>query len=504
MTTSRPIAAIFASVFAVILYAVAPASADDAPAKGQGHSSGGSVLSLLPKDAVTEHTLTINGAPLSYTATAGTLDLFGQDGQRTAAIFYTSYVAKSANGERRPLTFVFNGGPGAASAFLNLGLVGPKVADFGKSGHDGAAAHLVDNPASWLAFTDLVLIDPVGSGWSRTEKPDQAKGFYGVNADAQMFAKVIALYTAHNARTASPKYLVGESYGGLRAIKVARVLQNDQGIVVSGIVALSPLLEGRLMFGANRFALGAALHLPSLAAAELERKKTFSRDALASAERFAMTDYLTTLAGPPLQGEAARSFYARVAQVSGLPADVVARSRGFIGNAYVKHSQESRGLVVSPYDATIAIPDPFPESDGARNDDPVLDGFVRALGGLYAGYARNELNFKTEMTYTLLASDVAHRWDWDGAGGSLGNASVTSDIGEFLALNPTTKLMIAHGYSDMVTPYGVSRYIVDHLPPVAPGRVTLSLYRGGHMFYLDPASRLAFGNDVKTFYGVAE
>src|SRR5213075_2480572 len=130
-------------------------------------------------------------------------------------------------------------------------------------GRDGAAARLVDNPDSWLAFTDLVMIDPIGTGWSRTAKPDDAKNFWGVRSDDNVLAKVIALYVAKNSRGASPKYLLGESYGGFRAAKVARVLQQDQGIVVSGIAMVSPMLEGSLQFGGDRFALGAALYFPS-------------------------------------------------------------------------------------------------------------------------------------------------------------------------------------------------------------------------------------------------
>ncbi len=248
-------------------------------------------------NSVTEHVLNVDGQTLSYKATAGTLNLYGQDGNRSAAVFYTSYVADHQSADR-PLTFVFNGGPGAASAFLHLGLVGPKILDFGPTERDGANSRLVDNPQSWLAFTDLVLIDPVGTGWSRAAKPDEAKNFYGVQQDAQAIAKTIALYIAHSGRMSPPVYLFGESYGGLRAVKVANVLQQDQGIAVSGIVMLSPFLEGPLTFGATRFALGAALQLPSLAAAEMERTKTFSKDGVEAAEQFAMHDFLTTLAGP--------------------------------------------------------------------------------------------------------------------------------------------------------------------------------------------------------------
>src|SRR5262249_36587083 len=176
---------------------------------------------------------------IAYTATAGTLSLFDQSGEKSAAVFYTAFIAKNADATRRPITFAFNGGPGAASAYLNLGVVGPRILDFGPDGRDGAAAKLIDNQDSWLAFTDLVLIDPIGSGWSRTTKPDDAKNFWNIRSDANVMAKVISLYVAKNSRAASPKYLLGESYGGFRAAKVAGALQNDQGVIVSGIVMLS-------------------------------------------------------------------------------------------------------------------------------------------------------------------------------------------------------------------------------------------------------------------------
>ncbi|MGO7074741.1 S10 family peptidase [Rhizobium johnstonii] len=459
------------------------------------------VLKLLPPDSVTEHALTIGDRKFAYTATAGTLDLFGQDGAQTGAIFYTAYVARDS-GANRPLTFAFNGGPGAASAYLHLGLVGPKVLDFGPDGRDGANAKLVDNPQSWLDFTDLVLIDPIGTGWSRTTKADDAN-YYNVDADAQSIAKAIALYVAHNNRSTSPKYLLGESYGGFRAAKVASVLQQSQGIIVAGAVMLSPLIEGQLMFNADQFALGAALELPSLAAAELDRHKAFDEEKQKEAETFALGDYLTTLAGPPPTGADAAAFYGRIARLTGIPEDIVSRNRGFLGSSFVKHSDAGSGEVMSSYDASFAAPDPYPESDYDRGDDAILDGFTRAYGGAFADYARNELGFRTEMTYSLLDGDISRRWEWGGGrgGGSRFQASATDDIRQLLAANPAFHLLIAHGYSDVVTPYGVSRYVVDHLPPsLAGGRVGLKLYRGGHMFYTRAEQRAAFTADAKAFY----
>jgi carboxypeptidase C (cathepsin A) len=486
--------------------AIAAATAQERPSRAAQHDAGPGILRLLPADSVTEHSIDTPSGKLAYTATAGTLPFYDQSGERSASVFYTAYVAKDLGGKNlganRPLTFVFNGGPGAASAFLHLGLVGPRVLDLGPGGRDAATAQLRDNPDTWLNFTDLVLVDPIGTGWSRTAKPDDTKNFYSVHGDADAMAKAIALYVANNNRSASAKYLFGESYGGFRAAKTARALQREQGITVAGIIMLSPLLEGSLTFGDDGSALRAALQLPSLAAAELERKNAFSREALAAAEKFAMTDYLVTLAGAPPQGEAARAFYARVAQISGVPLDTVKQTRGFISDAFIKTLRAADGKIVSHYDATFAVDDPFPELRAARGGDPILDGVSRAYGGAMASYARNELGFKTEMTYVLLAADAAHRWDW---GASRTQASVEDDLRVLLAFDPKFRLLIGHGYSDMVTPFAMTRYVLDHLPPTnPPGRAQLKVYRGGHMVYLDAQSRKAFTADAAAMYRAAQ
>jgi carboxypeptidase C (cathepsin A) len=487
-----------------LAFAIGAAAAQDRPGRGERRDtnssegvSSGSVLRLLPADSVTEHSIDTGHGKLSYTATAGTLSFFDQSGEKSAAVFYTAYVVKDA-APNRPLTFVFNGGPGAASAFLHLGLAGPRILDLGPGGRDAAHAELRDNPDTWLTFTDLVFIDPIGTGWSRTVKPDDAKHFWGISSDAEAMAKAVTLYVDHNNRAASPKYLFGESYGGFRATRVARTLQHDQGLPIAGILMLSPMLEGWLTFGDDDSALRAALQLPSLAAAELERKNAFSTEALAAAEKFAMTDYLTTLAGAPPRGEAGRAFYERVAKVTGMPLDVVTQMRGFVADTYVKNLRSADDKIVSRYDAAFAVDDPFPEQRSARRGDPILDGISRAYGGAMAAYARNELGFKTEMTYILLASDVSRQWDWQG---SRSQAGIGEDLRQLLAFNPSFRVLIAHGRSDMVTPYAMTRYVLDHMPALnPPGRIQLKLYRGGHMIYLDAQSRKAFSADAAAFY----
>src|SRR5262249_36363120 len=221
------------------------------------------------------------------------------------------------------------------------GVAGPRCRDFGPGGRAGAAAGLRANPAPGLEFPDLVLVAPVGTGWSRTAKAEDS-AYFGVRPDAQVMAKVIALYLARNDRTASPKYILGESYGGFRAIKVARVLQHDQGIVISGIVMASPLIEGGYVFGSgDRYSLGCALQLPSVVAAELERNGAFSAHAIAEAERFAMRDYLAALAGPAPKADAAKPLFGRGARLPGLRADLVARARGWVRNADHEHRREA-------------------------------------------------------------------------------------------------------------------------------------------------------------------
>jgi carboxypeptidase C (cathepsin A) len=470
---------------------LAPVAADSMRDGGQAQG----ILDLLPADATTSHVLKTKEGDLSYQATAGTIAIRGQDGKISAKVFYTAYASKT--GGQRPLTFAFNGGPGAASAYLHLGLAGPRLVDFGPNGNDGTTAQLKDNPESWLRFTDLVFIDPVGTGWSRAV--GNGSEFYGVQQDADAIAKVIALYVQQTNKASTAKYLLGESYGGFRAAKVASALKERQGILVSGIIMVSPLIDAKLIFGATDYPLGAALQLPSIAAAELERKKIFDPNAVAEAEKFAMSDYLVALAGAAPRGPEAQEFYDRVARLTGIDRQAVERTRGFIGDMLTKNKD---GTIASPYDASYTVPDPYPEAPVSRADDPILDGYTRAYGSFFASYARNELNFPCEMTYSLLSLDVNRRWEWkEGREGTRADAGASEDIRELLATIPSFRLLVMHGYSDVLTPYGASRYVLDHLPSeLADGRTALTLYRGGHMFYTRPDSLKAATADAKAFY----
>lgn len=478
-------------------------SAQDRPRqeKTEQSADAGGLFDLLPPDVSTQQSIKLTQGELAYRATAGTLALRGPDGKITARIFYTAYTAKDRPANR-PVTFAFNGGPGAASAYLHLGLVGPKILPFEGSNSDGTRPELKDNPETWLAFTDLVLIDPVGTGWSRAVSDEAAGRFYGVRQDAESLAKAIALYVQNNSLVSAPKYLLGESYGGFRAAKVALALKNNQNMLPSGIIMVSPLMEGRFVFGADNDPLAAALQFPSLAAAQMERKGKFTTDGVMLAERFANRDYVSALIDPPEPGAEADALYDRISALTGLAKEDVVRTRGFVGDIYAKQAAGS-GHIVSPYDAGISVPDAYPESGYSRNDDPILEGYTRAYGSAFAAYARDVLGFRTEMTYSLLNEEVNRRWEWNGGrgGDSRVTASISTDLRDLLSVIPSFRIMVAHGYSDILTAYGASRYVLNHLPAgISKGRTELKLYRGGHMFYTNDQERRAMFNDAAAFY----
>lgn len=478
--TRRPSLILVLAVLAFAPWAMADAPKPEAPAA----------------DSMTQHKITLGGHAMAYTAAATTTLLRNEKNEPTARVFTVAYTANGADPARRPVSFFFNGGPGAGSAFLHLGAAGPEVLDF-PAGHetDGAHAALHDNPDSWLGFTDMVFIDPVGTGYSRAVKPEDApRLFWGVRQDGAALAKVIADWLVKNGRTRSPKYLVGESYGGIRSTKVATSLAHDQAVLLDGIVMVSPLIEGQYFFTDDP--LTHALVLPTLAAAAAARAGHFTPAVADAAYRYALGDYLATIVGKPQAGTAADAFYGHLAELTGVPLWAVRKERGLI--APEAHDVRSQGgKLASLYDFTLTVDDPFPEGeDNEDSPDPLLEGYGRAYGIAFAGYAADTLGYKTTETYRLLDDEVNRHWDWHEHGGGPGPASGVDDLRRLLALNPALRVLIAHGYFDTVCPFATTRFLVEHFP-VGSERVTLKNYLGGHMLYTRPASRAALAADVR-------
>ncbi len=458
----------------------------------------------LPPTAITFHSMTLDGQTVPYSAVAGAIKPRDDQGKPIAEIFYTAY-AKNPEDAARPITFVFNGGPGAASAYLHLGAIGPKVVETTGTGElIGPPPRLLANDASWLDFTDLVFVDPVGTGYSRAVGKKKESDFWGVEQDTESLAEFIRLYLIEAGRMISPVFLTGESYGAFRAATITRQLQKTSGISPSGLVLVSPALEFAMLHAEDYYPIPWALALPSYAAVRLESEGVTTREGLTEAlkevEDYALTDYLVALASGAEQGGKAAS--ARVAELTGLPLAKVEQYRARITSSiFIKEFDRDGGQLLSRYDGSVSGPDPNPSSAWPRGPDPVLNSTVPLWTSAFVSYAQDELSFKTELPYKLLNRKVRGKWDFGTSPSRQGYAGVVDDIQEARAANRALEVMITTGYTDLITPYMVPTYLMQQLPPLDGATpITIEDYAGGHMLYLRPSTRRALKADVEAMY----
>ena len=461
----------------------------------------------LPERVETRHTVTLAGQPLDYRAVVETIGLTTRKGEPAAAIDTVAYLAAAPAGRQRPVAFVFNGGPGAASVFLHLGALGPRILETPASGAVPAPPpRLVDNPSSWLRFTDLVFVDPVGTGFSqgkgKGDNPD--KPFWNVRADIDSLGAVIRRWLSRHERWGAPVYLVGESYGGLRVAALAHRLASEVGVSVSGLVLVSPALDVELLHPDIADMLAPAFELPSYAAAAAAfAGAPAPPQAAEAAERFALSDYLVGLAALPGIPAAGDPFIARVARLIGLPEEVVRRERGRVPNqVFTRELRRSQQEILSLYDATVTRTtgaDPADDHAG----DAVLDPAVSAYAAAFGSYAPEALGYHTEAAYRVLSREVSQQWDWEGAaGGEHGLGLALASLQDTLRLRPQTKVLIVNGRYDLVTPYLGSRWLVDQLalPAALRAQIRLRVYEGGHMMYMRPQSRAALASDAAEIF----
>lgn len=461
----------------------------------------------LPPDVTTHHMLKQDGQEIPYTAVAGTIQPHGSDGKAIAEIFYTAYETEPTDAER-PVTFVFNGGPGAASTYLHLGAMGPKVVDTTEEGAlTGPPSRLIPNDASWLEFTDLVFVDPVGTGYSCATGSKSGKDFWGVDQDAESLAEFIRLYLTQANRMGSPVFLAGESYGGFRVAVVTRELQRKGSVSPSGLVLISPALEFSILRGEDFDPLPWALALPSYAAVKLESEGTTTREGLAAGledvERYAMTDYLVALASGIQKGGEAAS--AKVAELTGLPLEKVQRHFARVPQSlFVKEFDRDGGQVLSLYDGSVGGPDPHPSSAWPRGPDPVLDATVPLWSSAFVRYVSEDLRYKTDENFELLNRKISGRWDYGTSPTKQGYAGVMDDIQDARAANRNLEVLIVSGYTDLITPYSVPPYLVAQLPPLKGAKpIEVRNYAGGHMLYLRAPSRRELKQDAQAMYARA-
>lgn len=456
-----------------------------------------------PGDSTTNHRFAIEGVATDFTVTAAALPFNDDQGERQAGIFYVAYTRDGADAKTRPVTFVFNGGPGASSAYLHLGALGPRMIDIGPSGQLPApSAALVDNPDHWLDLTDLVFIDPVGTGYSRVHG-NGGRRHWGQTEDLASLATFIDRYLADAGRRGAPVYLAGESYGGFRAARLPEVLALKHHIEVTGAFLISPVIEFSLISGDSLALLPDVLRLPSYAAVLLERSGTPTPEALVEAERFALGPYLTALAAP--RDEALKAGIVReVARFTGVPEAVIARHGGRLPlGVFVKEARRPDRLLSSRYDGSTTGPDPNPDSARARGD-ALFDPLRTVLTASMTAYLA-DLGVRTDQPYTLSSGQVLRQWNWrSGMGGRDGYPGAAESLSDTLERNRAFKVMIAHGMTDLVTPYLTSRYVIDHLPAsLTNGRVSLSVHPGGHMMYLRAVSRAGLKADARKLYDPA-
>jgi carboxypeptidase C (cathepsin A) len=499
-------------VVAVIALAmVAGARAEDAPQSpqpqpaatpsGQKAAAGRGTLSNppaapephhLPVDSTTKQTLALPGRTLAFSATAGSIRLFDDKGEPQAEIAYTAYQLDGADPVTRPVTFLFNGGPGASSAWLQLGNVGPwRLPINAEAAISSAPPDLVPNAETWLDFTDLVFIDPVGTGYSRfiAAGDDVRKRLFSVDGDVNSIAVTIRRWLEKSDRLLSPKFVVGESYGGIRGPKVVHELQTEQGVGVKGLILLSPVLDFREYSGSSILQYVASL--PTMAAVAREAKGPVTRADMADVEAYARGDFLADLVKGLADTEATTRLADRVAALTGIDQAVSRRLTGRFDIAEFRREFDRRdGKVTGRYDASITGLDPYPDSSFYHFSDPSGDPLYAPLTSAAVDLTTRKLNWRPDGSYQLLSSAVGKAWDF---GHGQHPAESISQLRQILALDPKLKLLVGHGLFDLATPYFGSKILLDQLPAYAsPDRVKLVVYPGGHMFYSRDASRQAF------------
>ena len=487
------------SAVAALALAAGPALAqdkDDKPVK---------VEAVVPQVSTTQHSGTFGGQKMRYSATIAETILSAQDGTQKAAIVTTSYV-KEPRDPSRPVTFLFNGGPGSGSVWLQMGAFGPKrVAIPSDARDDGAPPYpLVDNPDSLLDVTDLVFIDPPGTGFSYLIGKTEPKEFYGVTADAKAVAQVIRRWLNDHGRWASPKYLGGESYGTTRSAAVVNELEgstfNDVGL--NGVILISTVLDFAAGSDAPGNELSFITNLPSMAATALYHGKATAPSTeqfVEEARQFAIGPYASALLkGQKLPAEERAAIRARLSQFTGL-------SEAFLDRAdlrvtpdrFYKELLRDRGLTVGRLDSRYTGRD-YDSAGESPDNDPSFYGIDAGYTAAINSWARGGLGFVTDREYQSIAG-LGRDWDWR-IGGRDANAylNVTPWLGKALRENSGMRIFVAQGYYDFATPFFAAEYALSRTG-IPQDRIEYQYYDAGHMMYVRDEDRAKLSRDVRRF-----
>jgi carboxypeptidase C (cathepsin A) len=440
----------------------------------------------LPADKSAPQTITVNGKTLHYTATVGTITLKSAEDKPTGQVVYTAYTLDGA--KNRPVLFAVNGGPGASSVYLNLGAVGPKHIEFGNEGQSASdPATLKDNPGTWLDFTDLVFLDPIGTGFSKSlvDEATTKKLFYGPTQDVEYLSLVIYKWLVQNDRLLDKKYLMGESYGGYRTPRMAYELVSQLGVALNGLVLVSPYLNPEFGDG-NLSPIPWMVTLPSITAAHLESQGKLTDAAMQQVIAYTEGDYAHTLIEGPKDKAATDAMIAKVTELTGLDPSFVRYSGGRLETrAYLREVHREQGEIGSVYDSNVKLPDPFPYAPSQESNDPILDSIIAPTTTAMVDFITRTVGWKTDARYNALSYDVNRLWDRQGR--DLRQGSVPA-LRQALAADPKFQVLIVHGWNDLSCAFMGSILTQNQLPPKLAGQVQIHEFPGGHMFYTRPAN----------------
>lgn len=460
--------------------------------------------------STSKHTVKINGKRIRCDATAGEVIIRGEENKPAARIFFTAYRARGYGHAQRPIAFAFNGGPGSSSVWLHFGALGPKRV---KLNPDGSAPPmppvLVDNEDTWLAFTDMVFVDPVGTGYSRAVGENKEKSFYDYRKDIESVADFIRIYLTRYGRWLSPVFLVGESYGTTRAAGLAEHLLDRFGIAVSGLVLISPALDFTTFVIEPAHTLPYVLYLPTYAAAShfhgrFPPEAHSLQSMLQKAETWAVENYAAALLqGNALSREATDICVAGLERLTGLPGTYI-RDSGLkiVPGRFRKELLRNDGMLVGRMDARIT----GPSADAARASgsyDPALDSITGHFAGAANHYIRQELGYESDLPYEYLNMKVNRQWSWTSAlRTGQGFVTASEALTKAMRAAPHLSVFVASGYYDLATPYFAARYSINQLdiPPQLGKNIILRCYEAGHMMYTDEGARKALSRDAGAFF----
>jgi carboxypeptidase C (cathepsin A) len=463
---------------------------------------------LMPDEppVVTKHEIKAGGKILKYTATTGYMPIRNAQGETEARIFYMAYTLDQAGTvAQRPLMFSFNGGPGSSSVWLHLGALGPKRVRMQDDGAMPAPPYqLVENEHTWLDKTDLVFIDPVGTGYSRAASPQIAQKFFGLQGDLDSVGEFIRLYLSRHERWASPLYLVGESYGTTRASGLSGYLV-EKGIAFNGIILVSTVMNFQTLLFAPGNDLPYQLILPSYTATAWYHKKLPAdlqnkplRTVLDEVERWVTNDYSVILTkGDRLSAAEKQKAVEQLSRYTGLDKTFVENCNlrvdlGRFNKELLRDDKRTSGRLDSRFRGMDA------SNASERPDfDPSMTAIRPPYTAAFNQYVRSELGFKSDLEYYILGGGIG-QWNW---GVNNGYADTSTSLRSAFNKNPFLKVLVASGYYDMATPYFAAEYTLDHLglDPSLRRNVTTTYYEAGHMMYIDVKSLAKLKQDVEKF-----